>query len=253
MTLPGGYPSDGLEGQQDTTNPAWNEFLDVVPKELHGQVTPLLEKWDKGVQERFTKVQSEYEPWKEFNSAGVDPDTARFALNLLNSLNDNPQMVYKAIGDYYKLGGVDPKETEQGRIEPKPDQDDPYAAKIANLERNNAVVAQALIQQHEARQAAEQDAALDAELSGLRKQYGDYNEQYVLAMMQNGLTAKQAVENYFNFREAEIKRYVPKPLIMGGNGGMAPGNSVDVRKLSESGTKDLVVQMLQATAQQNRQ
>lgn len=253
MTLPGGYT--GEEGSNGNNNPAWNEFLEVVPQELHGQVTPILEKWDKGVQERFTKVQSEYEPWKEFSGAGVDPETVRFGLNVLRSLEENPQMVYKAIGDYYKLNDAAKPGTEQGQTEPKPD-DDPlskYDSRFAEIERQNQLMAQVLIRQSEAKKEAEEDSRLDTELKSLRKEYGDYNEQFVLAQMQNGSSAKDAVETYFNWRDAEVKRHVPRPLIMGGNGGYVPGQHTDVKKLNESGTKNLVVQMLQAAQEQNRQ
>jgi hypothetical protein len=252
----GGYTGDqGATGTEGGNNPAWNEFLEVVPEELHHKVTPLLEKWDKGVQDRFEKVQSDYKPWQEFQKAGVEPDTTRFALNLLNSLNENPQMVYKAIGDYYKFSNAPAVQgSGQGQNEPdKPDLD-PYDARFAEIERQNQLMAQVLVSQDEAKKAASADAQLDQELTGLRKKYGEFDEQYVLAKMGVGkMSAKDAVENYFNWRESEIKKYRPKPLIMGGNGGVVPGQHVDPKKMNESGVKDLVVQMLQATAEQRQQ
>lgn len=265
MTLPGDYSTgSGTEegsGSIGGGNPAWNEMLEAIPNELHSKVTPYLEKWDRGVQERFQKVQSDYEPWKEFISADVQPDTARFALNLLNSLNENPQMVYNAIGEYYKF--VNPGSTQsvnqalnqgssdQGHSEPS-QEIDPYAGRLSEIERQNQIMAQVLVKQSEAREAAEADAKLDQELNDLRVKYGNYDERYVLAMMQNGMSGKDAVEHYFNWRESEMKQYRPKPLIMGG-GGLVPGQNVDVRKMGPGQTKDLVVQMLQAAAEQNRE
>src|SRR5437660_4079749 len=254
MTLPGDYIGDNSNSGVDDSssgNPAWNELLEVVPKELHSQVTTYLEKWDKGVQSRFEKVQSEYKPWQEFSSAGVEPDTARFAINLLNSLNENPQMVYKAIGDYYKFAPATATATEQGQEESIKPEADPYDSRFAEIERQNQIMAQVLINQTESKQAAEADSKLDTELNELRKTHGEYDEQFVLAKMQSGMSGKEAVESYFNWREAEVRRYRPKPLIMGGGGGI-PGQGMDVTKMNDSQKKDLVVQYLQAAAEQNR-
>lgn len=256
MTIPGDYlgNNDGVENSGGN-NPAWNEFLEVVPQELHSQVTPLLEKWDKGVQERFNKVQSEYEPWKEFKTAGVEPDQARWAINLLNQLNENPQMVYNAIGEFYKFKSPTTQQgvvTDQGQNESDKPEEDPYAARFAEIERQNQIMAQVLVNQNQAKVAADADAKLEKELNGLRKTYGEYDEQFVLSRMQAGMPAEEAVKNYFNWREAEVAKYRPKPLIMGG-GGMVPGQNVNVSKLDEKGTKNLVVQYLQAAAEQNRQ
>lgn len=229
-------------------NPAWNEFLEAVPQEFHNKVTPVLEKWDKGVQERFQKVHSEYEPWKPILKTGVDPETTQFALNLLNTLNDNPELVHKAIGDYYKLGDKAP--VEQGQVEPV-DQDDPYKAKFEQLEQQANTMAQILLKQREEQVNAQADAELDQELAKLRKTYGEFDEEYILAKMTNGHSAEDAVKSYYQAVERMAKSKMPRPLIMGGGGGV-PGQNVDPRKLSDSGTKNLVVEMLKAAADQNR-
>src|SRR5213592_3195837 len=91
-----GYDGASDAGQQGSDNqgglnPAWTDLLNELPQELHSKVTPVLQTWDKGVQDRFNKVHSEYEPWKTITKSGVDPETAQFALNLLNSVNNQPE------------------------------------------------------------------------------------------------------------------------------------------------------------------
>lgn len=254
MTEP--YSGSGSE-QQGTDaggNPAWQDLLKEVPQELHPQLTPILEKWDKGVNDRFQKVHSDYEPWKPVIDRGVDPETTNFALNLLNSINTNPEMVYNALREYYKFGET-PQQTGQqgnqqsGQGQQEPSVVDPYQEKYATLERQNEIIAQVLYEQQQSAREAQADTQLDNELSGLKTKYGDYNERYVLAMMQNGMGAEDAVKNYFEWRESEVGKHVPKPLIMGG-GGYVPGQNVNVTKMSNSATKDYVVQMLKAAAQQ---
>lgn len=254
MTEP--YTGAGGSEPQGTDaggNPAWNEFLNIVPQELHSQVTPILEKWDKGVNDRFQKVHSEYEPWKPVIGRGVDPETTNFALNLLDSINNNPEMVYNALREYYKFGetpqqqtGQQNVQTGQGQQEPT---DNPYGKDIAELRRQNELIAQVLYDERQKSMEAQADSQLDNELASMKSKYGEYNERYVLAMMQNGMGVEEAVKSYFEWRDQEVGKYGYKPLIMGSGGNM-PSQNVDVKKLNDAGTKNLVVQMLQAAQQQ---
>lgn len=238
----------GDSGQQGANgNPAWNEFLSVVPQELHGQVTPILEKWDKGVQDRFQKVHSEYEPWKEVLGTGATPEDVSFALNVLNTINENPETVYRALKDYHKFD-AEPAGSNTGQGQNESNQEDPYAARFAEIERTNQLMAQTLVAQREREIQAQQDQQLDTEFTGLRKKYGDFDEDYVLGKMLNGMDSENAVQAFVKMRDS-LAAQGPKPLIMGAGGGV-PGTNTDVRKLDDAGTKNLVVQMLQAAAQQ---
>jgi hypothetical protein len=248
-----GY-TGGEVGQQgtDAGNPAWAEVLAEIPQEYHEKLTPHLEKWDKGVNDRFEKVHSDYQPWKQFRDAGVDPTQVQFALNVLNSLEENPKAVYDSIGNYYK---DDPRfaGTGQGLEEPKIDQDEePWRKELEQLKRHNEILAQHALNQQQERQKQEADRWLDTTLEGLRKKHGDFDEQYVMAMMlQLKVDPEQAVKIWQQKRDEMVKQYRPRPLLMGANGGM-PGQTTDVRKLDDAGTKNLIVQMLEASRQQNQ-
>lgn len=249
-----------VEPQGDNNgNPAWQEFLEVVPQELHTQVTPLLEKWDKGVQERFQKVHSQYEPYKPIIDAGIDSDTMQFALNLLNSIEENPRLVYDALGNYHKFNVPDGNGPAggQGQLEPEVDpQNNQYNEKFATLERQQQIMASHLLKQREAEVEAQEAAKLDSELDQMREKYGktkgEFNEKFVLAMMVNGDSTEEAVQKYYEFRDAELKRHSQKPLIMG-SGGALPHLNTDPRKLDDKGTRELAVQMLAAAAAQRNQ
>lgn len=253
MNEDGTVDTTDFNGMEQQGNPAWTEVLQDIPQEFHPKLTPHLEKWDKGVQEKLNQVHSEYEPWKQFIKNGVEPDTANFALNLLNTLNDNPQMVYQAIGDYYNLGAPNP--TEQGLSESK-EEEDPYNSRIANLERQNQIMAQTLIARREQELQlaanARAEAELDAEIKGLQKKYGEFDEEYVLSMMDRGKSGEQAVQAYMAWREKQLGPHMPKPLFMGSGGGF-PNQNADPRKMNEAQRKDMVIQLLQANAHQQRQ
>lgn len=246
-----GYAGTG--GDQAQGNPNWNEFLSVVPQDLHPQVTPILEKWDKGVNDRFQKVHSEYEPWQPIVKSGVDPQTVQFGLNLINAIESDPYTVYSALQEHYKndprfAAAANGTKPEQGQVEPT--ETDPYQKDIAEIKRQNQVMAQHLVQQRERELAAQQDAQLEQELSAAKQKYGNYDERYVLALMQNGMSADEAVQSFQQFVSNEAKKYAPKPLIMGTGSGI-PSQGLDVKKLDEKGRRNLAMQMLQAANAQD--
>lgn len=252
MDEDGGQGYDTGTGEQSQGNPAWNEFLQVVPQELHPQVTPLLEKWDKGVNERFQKVHSDYEPWQPIIKSGVDPQSVQVGLNLMNALESDPYTVYSALQEFYGksdprfTGAVNGTKPEQGQAEPT--DNDPYQRDIAQLKQQQQVLAQHAISIREKEIAAQQDAVLEQELSAARSKYGEYDERYVLALMQNGMSADDAVQSFQKFVTNEAKKYTPKPLIMGTGSGI-PNQSLDVRKMDDAGRRSIALQMLKAAAQ----
>lgn len=246
----GGY---GSGGEQQGSNPAWNEFLEAVPQEFHEKVTPILQKWDTGVNERFNKVHSEYEPWQQVVKSGVDPETTQFAINLLSQMNDNPKMVYDAMRDYYKFDAQQSAQgNNSGQGQNEPIQEDPYANRFSAIEEQNRVMADILLRQRETELNAQADNELDREMSQLAQKYGKFDERYVLAMMQNGYSGEQSVQQFQSFQQEAVKNYAPKPLIMGSGGGI-PGQQINPTKMSDKATKDLVTQMLEAAAYERRQ
>lgn len=254
--ITGGYTGEGV-GQQgnDAGNPAWAEVLAEIPQEYHEKLTPHLQKWDQGVNARFEKVQSDFKPWKQFAEAGIDPQTAQFAINVLNSLEENPRAVYDSIGSYYK-DDERFKDLGQGLQEPKIDQEnteEPWKKEINELRQQNEILARNLLSQQEAKQKEAADKWLDSTMSDLRKKYGDFDEQYVLALMlQLKTEPDKAVQIWQQKRDEMVKQYKPRPLFMGANGGMPGQSPTDVRKLDDKGTRNLVVQMLEAAKQQNQ-
>lgn len=243
-----GY-TGGQEQQGTGGHPAWQPFLEAVPQELHSKITPLLQDWDKGVNDRFQKVHSEYAPWKPIIAAAGDPDNARFALNLLETMQSNPQVIYDALKQKYQFDAEEASKgagNGQGQGEPN-NQDNPWESKYNQLEQQQVRIAEFLLGQRQAELEKEQDQQLDRELSALKAKHGEFHEPYVLSLMQAGKTAEQAVLDFKNFQEQTAKSYAPKPLIMGGGGG-APGEHFNPAKASDSQVNDVVQQMLKAAA-----
>lgn len=102
------------ESGQPNVNPAWNELLSAVPQEFHQHLLGGLDKWDRGVQNRFQKVQQEYAPLKayeEFAKLNVAPDVINEAMQFQHALRTDPQAVYNWMQEQYKFG----QQTSQGQ------------------------------------------------------------------------------------------------------------------------------------------
>lgn len=95
-------------------HPAWNEYLKDIPEGFHGVVKPAFERWDKEVENRLREVHSQYDPYKSFVEAKVDPQQLNEAWSFLNFVAENPQKVWEALGQHYGFGGQgQPEETDE--------------------------------------------------------------------------------------------------------------------------------------------
>jgi len=247
------------QAQDSGGNPAWQPFLDALPTSLHSQVTPLLEQWDKGVQQRFEAIHEEYAPYKQFKEQSVDPETIGYALNLVNALNENPEQVWKSMGEYYNLTPAQQQQVDnaaqqqQGSSDNSWMDDEEYVdPRIARLEEGVQTMAKMLMEEQQAKAQAAEDERLANELSGLKEKYGEYDENYVLGRMLNGDSAEDAIKGYKEVTErilAENNR-PPAPKVLGGGGGGVANTSVNPAKLSEPERRQLAMQMLQRAKQE---
>jgi len=249
------YPIAGgseptLDNPQDGGNPAWGEFLGVVPEEYHEQVRPILEKWDKGVQDQFQKVHSEYEPWKDIIKSEYDPDTIKMATEMLGMLQQDPRSLYDSLGQHFGFTAEEVEELEQ-QAEENPEQgqgdfwDDP---RIQELNRNQQVMAGLLQAQHQADLEKKEEAALERELEALKADVGDFDEDDLIRRMltNDKLDVRGAYDQQQKHFDT-IRNARPKPpRLVGGGSGSIPNGNVDVTKLSDKDRKALVVQTLLA-------
>lgn len=247
-----GSQPQGGQPQGTGDNPAWADLLNILPTQLHGVVKPQLQKWDQGVQQKFQQVHSEYEPWKGLIDAGLSPDDVQYAVSIMNVINEDPQKLYDTLGEY--LGISNGANSEQGGADDSEGSDDEYTdPRIQELEQGYQNLAQIALAQHQEREEAEADAELDNYLGQLKEQYGEYDEQYVLALMASGADGEQAVQQFQQLVEqAKVQQNrPPAPTIMGPGGGL-PSQQINPSELNGKGRRELVANMLKGAAEQNR-
>lgn len=261
----------GTGQQQNGINPAWNELLGIMPTQLHPQLIPYLQKWDQGVQSLVQKVHSQYEPYKQFVDAQVDPQNIQYALQIMEHLNNNPRQIWDAMGQHYgwigEQGQPEPQAAQQQNFTENYDdlgigtEEDPRIAQMAEqLElMRQAIVAdweqkqQQAQQQQLIEQQQQEDQALEQELTSLREKYGDYDEQYVLGLMGAGMEAEKAVQQYQQLTQQILQNRPGNfaPTVLSGKGGI-PSTAVDRRNMTGEQRRALVANMLAAAKQQGQ-
>lgn len=252
-------PTDDSGGSGSAINPAWNDLLEVVPEDVHEQVIPHLQKWDKGVQERFTQVQSEWDQYKFLKENEISPEDTRIALGVLRAIQEDPESVYKALQENYGYGNNVNEEQDTGLDQGQEDLSNLPPAFMQEFERLKSgyeTMAQILLEKQKQEEEQEQDKKLQAELASLRQQHGSFNEKFVLTEMLNGSSPEDAIKAW-NDVVQEIKEQnarPPAPRLLGANSGGIPGEKrLDPTKLSSQETKNLVASYLKDMQRANQQ
>lgn len=252
-----------VQGGSDSTpgqNPAWNDVLSVIPEQFHSQVTPHFQQWDQSAQSQIEKANSrvkEFEPYSQFAEHGIDPSELEQGLRLMYEINQNPKAVYDALAEAYNLTPGQIQEAIEGDDDEEDDSSQNFQdPRVDQLQQGIDLIGNIVLQEQQAKITAQADAELDAELTQLRKDFGDFDEQYVLAQMANGRTGKQAVEAFQSLTQT-ILQSNPRPFaprVMGNSAGGSglPSQAIDPTKLSGKDTRALVAQMLAQAAQQNQ-
>ena len=259
-------PDGGNEG-----NPAWGELLGVVPSSLHPTIKPYLDKWDRTAQDRITRVQSEYAPYKDF--LGTPPDQIQASLQLAQLIATDPRTFYDRMTEYYGeewgLGqGLDTDDAgddfDLGDEEEEGDgpldlSNNPL---LQQIQEQQNTIAQVLAMQLQERQANEEKAATQAATNDIMSEMGTIAETYgfadgkipvdlermilSVALQNEGTTLTEAAKQVM----AVAQPKTPMPRIVSPGGGV-PAGGIDTRNMNSKDTKSLVATILAQQAQQN--
>lgn len=239
---------------ESTINPAWNPLLEQLPTSLHGMVTPHLKTWDQNYQQGLQKVHSEYESWKPFQEAGLDPDALYQGYQIQQALEADPEKFVQAVMEHYGVTfpqqGQQPEE-EIGEEEPGlyDINQDPEFQRYGQMTEK---MAELLIAQQQEAADQQSDAALDADLADARKNMGEFDEDYVLQrILYYQEDVPTAVKSYQTHVEGIISQHrnpaTSAPVIMGSGGGTPAQNTV-VNNMSPQDRRALIAQTLAAAA-----
>lgn len=250
-------PSGDVQGVDSGTpgqNPAWNDVLSVIPQELHQQVTPHFQQWDQAAQSRIENVNNTFKDFQPLIDNGIGYSDVEQSLQLMYQLNTNPQGFLQALTEAYgnqqPQGQQNPEPVDNGFQDPRFDE---FASQQQQLQQGLDLVAQTILQQQEAKMAAEADAEIDSELAQLKEKHPNISEEFALSLMVNGFDINQVGEHW-NAISQGILQQNPRPFapsVMGMNGGGTglPSQAIDPKSLNGVDRRALVARMAQLGTQ----
>jgi hypothetical protein len=259
---------DSAEVTQVADNPAWSDFLSGFPASMHDQIKPHLTKWDQGVNQRIEQVHSEWADFKPYKDAGISREVLDQAYGIFQALNENPQEVYRILGETYGLNvqpqvNPTPVPNGQGQTNPQQQTNQPtgdeyelgqggqFNPEIARLQAMTENMANIMLAQEQQRQQAAEDAALDNELRAAHAKHGNFDDDFVLRYLSSGMNMDQAVGAYnamLNQVRSDANRPQAPTVITGG--GALPSNQINPANLNNKDTRSLVANMMKAANQQ---
>lgn len=255
----GGFQFTPPEGQGtgDPNDVASGFLKDVQNPEHVAVLQQYLPQWQAGVTKRFQSIHDEYRPWKDI---GRDPDEVRQALDAWDLLDTNPQRVYELLTEIGKTAGWLPGEQPpSGQGQQQQQQPDwmkavpqEFLQKFDQMEKLLTAIGQETISSKQEREAAQQDAQLDAYLTWLEKEHGKFDERIVLAFMQNGMDGPQAVAEYRTLVGGGQNGNGggrPTPRVLSGAGSVPMDRQPDYAKAPAKDIRSEIVARLQAAHQ----
>lgn len=89
-------------------NPVWDPIRQELGMQFEA-IKPHLLEIDKGFNKGITEANAKYGRWKDFDEKGITPDAVSKSFDILQKLNDSPEEVYAALGQFLQENGRLPK------------------------------------------------------------------------------------------------------------------------------------------------
>lgn len=256
---------EDLQSQEGGINPVW----DPIRQELglgFESIKPHLLEIDKGFNAGITKANEKYAPWKTFDEQGITPDAINQSFSVLQKLNDSPEEVYAALGQFLQENGRLPQSAQEAEQALEDAEDDEFETPEQKELRELREQVEGFRQYQEAQQQqqnwerlsakAEQDVA--AEYDAFENAHPDltpaekqevYNRHFLYA--QAGPDKIRSLEQVYTevagFRDAI--RTAPRPndlapRLPGAGGGVPTGQRKDPSEFSSEESQDAMVALL---------
>jgi hypothetical protein len=244
--------------EESSRNPAWGEALNAIPPEFHPHLEKHFSDWDKGVQNRFQKVQQELAPlsaYKEFAELGLKSEDINEAMQIRHLLNTQPRDLYEYLEKQHNFG----QESQGQKNAETPDYD--LSNEEYDLEKDprflavqqQAAFAQQAIQENQRIQTeAKIQSEIDTEVKAIQSNpaYEGLKIQDIAAFAAGLPTANQ--QGSLIAAAERLAAYLPKervsdsaPPVLSGNRGL-PAQPMNFGKMSPDERAKFVADYMKA-------
>lgn len=248
---PGSQEGQGSEQQQQGSEYSLaSDFLQRVPEAERPILEKYVKQWDAGVTRRFQELHSQHEPYQKL---GSNPEQLASALQLMQMIDEKPEVVFNILkaelenqtgGEQGFQGqGLGAGDEFQG-VPPE------LLQKMNQQQQVLELLAQKILSSEQQSQQQQQDKQLEDYLGLLHTEFGEFDEEYVLAKMARGADGADAVKAFHKLVNpgGATNGGRPAPRVLSG-GGVVPSDVQNVAKASRGDTKNLVASLLQQAAE----
>lgn len=265
------------EPQADASEGGINPVWDPIRQELGMQfetIKPHLLEIDKGFNQGITKANEKYTPWKTFDEQGITPDAINQSFAVLQKLNDSPEEVYAALGQFLQENGRLPKNAQEAEqaLEDADGGDEfetPEQQELRELREQQAQFQQYIQaqqnEQHIAQLNAKAEQEVAQEYDAFEKAHPDLTDAEKQAIYEKHFLYAQAGPDKMRPLEAvyeEISRLknsflsTPRPndlapRLPGAGGGVPTGQRKDPSEFSREESQDALAAFLMAAQEKN--
>lgn len=259
-----------IETESQDQPTGYNPVFEPIRQTLGIQfesILPDLKEIEKGFNSGITKANSKYEPWKVFADQGITPQQVTEGFGLLQQINNEPEKIYAALGEFLKQNGRLPQtdaeiqEVAEGADdEDLSDTDKQLAQLKSQFEQQQQILAaqQEQFQMEQLRAKASQD--VDREYTSFEQAHPELSEDdkkwiyqqhfnYAAQGPQNIRSLEQVFEEY-NGLVSRI-RSAPRPndsapRLPGSGGGVPTGQKKRMDELSREESQQALAELLQS-------
>jgi len=237
-TQPQQTPQSGEQGLA-------NDFLARVPEADREVVGRYVKDWDAGVTRRFDDIYARFQPYTELGSY---QDLAQWK-SVYEYLRDNPQAVYKTLHEHFGTPAPEVGPTDEwGDLPPA------AVERLKQMDQQGQLLqalAERVIGMNTQNQEAAEDAELDRYMNWLSAQYGNFDEDYVLAKMSTGMDGVQAVAEFqskYGGGNSQRQAFT----VLSGGGAVGQQGTFNPAKASGQDTRNVVSEMLRLAKEQGQ-
>lgn len=258
---------EDLQSQEGGINPVWDPIRQELGLQFEA-IKPHLLEIDKGFNQGITKANEKYTPWKAFDEQGITPDAINQSFAVLQKLNDSPEEVYAALGQFLQENGRLPKnaqEAEQALEDADGAGDEfetPEQQALRQLQEQQEQMQNFLQAQQQEQQMAVLNAKAEQEVAQeydtFEKAHPDltqaekqmvYQQHFLYA--QAGPDKIRSLEDVYNevngFKNSILSTPRPNdlaPRLPGAGGGVPTGQRKDMAELSREESQDVLANLL---------
>jgi hypothetical protein len=246
---------DGSQGQESGYSSFVQELLKDAPKEHVSIMEPYIKKFDAGVTRRFQDLKNQY---KHYEPLGWDEETTQQMSEVYRVLNEEPERLYEALKEQLELEEEAQKPGSQvGESGPEFQGLPPeITAQIEQQQQVLAALAQWVMDQDQKSTETVEDQEFDGYLDLLKKEYGEFDEEYVVTQIANGMDGEAAVKAWNDKVQGWLQKvnasteHLPGAVLSSAGGGSVPqGESQNLGQIPDKDIRALIANVIGQTNQ----